>query len=345
MTRFIVALICFCLSTALGAKIDLRGTLRCTPDAKAPCELSGATGVRVGKEPFILAPNDKDGNLYLYKAQVFEAPSETFVDRLEPTYVITPPADYFIPKVEGMATVGDWVIVMGAYFTKDPKKTGNLNLVAFKVDAQGKPSHFHRLAGPELHPVLSNTAQKFNDIDAPIPSFIKLEAVTVVPLSGSKHKLVLGVRTLGVNETSQKDVIQFLACDMTVDKEGLTLGKTWKPLMDMKQNPGYGVSDLSYGAATKMIYMTASLETAEGKLDGALWTISAKDFLKGKDTFERVKDLSLSGYKPEGVMPLAKNANRILILCDQDRTPTSLANGRAREPNESPFFVIDSKGK
>lgn len=360
-SRIILTTFLMCISIqAQAAKIHSAGTLLCAKESKK-CELSNAGTVKIKGKTYLLSYSDKDyDHLFLYDLDKVIGPPPnffeklfgtevSFTDKLSADKIINIKGRGFAKKVESIASVSEWVILVGSHNVFIDKKTNtlmtpNLYTTAFKIDESGALKDVTPLSGPDLLPKLTAALAPF-DPEEKEPSWLKIEASSIVPTQDGGHKMLLGIRAQNNGAGSpEKDVIRIIACDLNVTDNSISLGDNWEPILDMKQMPGHGISGLSYDPSTKTMQMITSFEDKDGDLDGALWRIDLADLLASKDTFKKLGGISFKHHKPEGLTVLKGDKSYLsVVVFDEDRTLPMLINGRTRELTESPFLVVDTR--
>ncbi|WP_420147886.1 hypothetical protein, partial [Spirosoma sp.] len=338
------------------AAITQEGFLNCFAPGTAVngqpvwCEASAV--LYDGKNLFFA--NDKD--MPSGQSSVFMKTPETLADSTKPPTYLTQPTFTQGTKYEDFAQTPDrrYVFLTTAF---DRVKPGSHDWDRFNTILYWR-------SGDEQHPhVLApdDTSQTSVAYRQPIARLLatdefpgELPYFKIEGLAATDKQLLFGIREEGKAYDSftyrAKIISVSYSFEGTGDAERVRLSNDWKIVDDFVITKAdatlptpLAISSLEYDPNHGCFWMLTSLES-NGQFDTYVWTITSADLYAGNPfTLIRTaqgQPLHIPGHKGEDLTPLDRN--RLLIICDDDRTRTNIGS-QVRQPNQAAYTILTIK--
>ena len=332
-----------------GFQVVHQGTLLCVKaddmyaaaDEKrsATCELSTASIISAtnSTKTFILSSHDKDKKVQIFNPEDIIKHSNTFTKGIAPFKV----QDINLEKQEAITSYHDVGLAVGSYSREDKPNYGKI--ISFNVNPEGEIVNMKEIAGPEFKNTIREAFVKANKGN---PDYIKIEAAKILyKMTGSEKKMELriGVREHGKDYKNFKYSVMVFGIELFLNEKTkqFSLGNNLRLIRDDSDKmPNHGISDLSYNEKENTLLLLTSIELND-KISGSLWSLDynyEKDDLS-KGEFKPIDTKGIfEGHKPEGLTWI--DEHDILVIADEDREISNLADGSKRSLKESPFWVV-----
>ncbi len=173
--------------------------------------------------------------------------------------------------------------------------------------------------------------------------YFKLEGI-----AATKDKIYWGVREEGKKYDDFNYKTKIITVSYKIENEKFSLGTDFTVLADIdikSLQPSLpekmGLSSIEYDKYHKRFLILTSYENGE-KIGGYLWTASLKELKQNKMTLVTTTDGKpvTFAHKPEDVTII--NANKIMIIHDDDRIKTFVGN-QQRTENQAAYSLVEFK--